>query len=195
MLFLQRNELKNGLNFNTAARLYLQLMGRDYAYLISFGKEQVLKVMFLNNHEYFKVKCMITELKDTPNTMVAFRATHDVTKEDFDKIVLPAVDELVQRTDKLNYLLVVDTQLKNFTIGAWMRDAMLGLNNINKWNRAAIVTDTEGIKSFTGIFSKVVPGEFRGFTHDELDEAINWVGEQGGFSNKQVFQKEGEMND
>jgi len=132
---------------------------------------------------------MIKELKDTPNTMVGFIASDEVTQAEFDKVILPAVQELVQRTDKLNYLLVVDTPLKNFTIGAWMRDAMLGLNNINKWNRAAIVTDVEGIKWFTELFSKVVPGEFKGFNHSELDRAINWVGEQTGIKEKQVFQQ------
>lgn len=121
--------------------------------------------------------------------MVGFIATDEVTKEDFDKVILPAVQELVQRTDKINYLLVVDTPLKNFTIGAWLRDAMLGLNNINKWNRAAIVTDVEGIQWFTELFSKVVPGEFKGFNHNELDRAINWAGEQNGITERQVFQK------
>ena len=132
---------------------------------------------------------MIEELKDTPNTMVGFTITGDTTKEDFDRVVLPAVDELVKRIDKLNYLLVLDTQLKNFTIGAWLKDAMLGLNNLNKWNRAAIVTDSGGIKSFAEVFSKVVPGEFKGFAHEQLDEAVRWVGEQTGFVTKQVFQE------
>ncbi len=138
---------------------------------------------------------MIKELKDTPNTMVGFVASDEVTKADFDKVVLPAVNELVQRTDKLNYLLVVNTPLKNFTIGAWLRDAMLGLNNINKWNRAAIVTDTDGIKWFTELFSKVVPGEFKGFNHSELDRAINWVGEQNGIKEKQVFQQPADVTE
>jgi hypothetical protein len=138
---------------------------------------------------------MIQQLKDTPNTMVGFRATSEVTKEDFDKIVLPAVDELVKRIDKLNYLLVVDTPLKNFTIGAWMKDAMLGLNNLNKWNRAAIVSDSDGIKNLTAILTKVVPGEFRVFEHDELDTAIQWVGEQESATVHQVFQEEGDSKD
>jgi hypothetical protein len=140
-------------------------------------------------------KAMIQELKDTPNTMVAFHATHAVTKEDFDKVVLPAVAELIKRTDKLNYLLILDMSLRNFTFGAWMKDAMLGLNNLNKWNRAAIVSDSYGIKSFADIFSNVVPGEFRGFSHDELDEAIRWVGEEKVVGVKPVFQEENDGRD
>lgn len=138
---------------------------------------------------------MIQELKDTPNTMVGFRAVGEITKEDFDKVVLPAVAELVKRIDKLNYLLILDTPIKEFTFGAWMSDAMLGLNHMTKWNRVAIISDSSSILSFTEIFSKVMPGEFRGYEPSQLQEAINWVGEQNGFVEKQVLQEEGTAED
>lgn len=137
---------------------------------------------------------MITQLKDIPNTMVGFRATKEVTKEDFDRVVLPAVAELIQRIDELNYLLIVDTPLKNFTIGAWIKDALLGLNNLNKWNRVAIVSDSDSLNGFTNLFSKFVPGEFKGYEPDQLDEAISWVSGQG-IIEKQVFQEEGDSKE
>ena len=132
---------------------------------------------------------MITQLKNIPNTMVGFKASDEVTRDDFDKIVLPAVAELVQRTDELNYMLVLDTPIKNFTLGAWIKDALLGLNNLNKWNRAAIVSDSDNIIAFTNMFSKVMPGEFKGFTPGQLDEAVEWTSGQGIFE-KQVYQAE-----
>ncbi|MEO5582030.1 MAG: STAS/SEC14 domain-containing protein [Saprospiraceae bacterium] len=138
---------------------------------------------------------MIHQLNDVPNTMVGFKAIDDVTKEDFDKVVLPAVAELVHRTDKLNYLLIIDTALKNSKIGAWLKDAMLLLNNLNKWNRAAIVSESDGKENITELFSKVVPGEFRVYAQSELDEAIQWVSEQNEFTVKQVFQQEGDSKD
>lgn len=135
---------------------------------------------------------MIEELKNTPNTMVGFRVTGNITKKDFDHIVLPAVAELVSRTDKLNYLLVLVAQEANVIIGAWLKTAMHDLNTSEKWNRAAIVSDSNGIKAFEEDFSKVVPGEFRGFGHEELQEAIKWVGEQSGETPVQVFAVEGD---
>jgi len=71
--------------------------------------------------------------------------------------------------------MVIDTDLSNFTAGAWLQDALLGLKNIGSWNRAAILSDSEGIKTFTNIFSIVVPGEFKGFSKDQLEEAVVWV--------------------
>lgn len=132
---------------------------------------------------------MITQLKNIPNTMVGFRASSEVTKDDFDKVVLPAVAELIQRTDELNYMLVLDTPLRNFTIGAWIKDALLGLNNLNKWNRVAIISDSESLNAFTNMFGKVMPGEFKGYAPEQIDEAIELVSGQG-ILEKQVFQDE-----
>lgn len=123
--------------------------------------------------------------------MVGFRASMEVTKDDFDQVVLPAVTELVQRTNELNYMLVLDTPLKNFTTGAWIKDALLGLNNLTKWNRVAIVGDSESLNTFTNMFSKIVPGEFKGYSPDEFKEAVEWVsGRQ-----EPVFQEEGDSKD
>ncbi|MBO9657659.1 MAG: STAS/SEC14 domain-containing protein [Chitinophagaceae bacterium] len=118
---------------------------------------------------------MIEQLKDTPTTIAAFRASGEVTREDFETVVIPVVNQVVEKTGRLDYLMVIDTPLKNFTIGAWWEDVLMGLKKITKWHRAAIVTDSNAINKFTDIFSVLVPGEFRGFKYKELDDAVRWV--------------------
>jgi hypothetical protein len=39
----------------------------------------------------------------------------------------------------------------------------------------AIVTDQKTVENFTDAFSYVAPGEAKGFTLDDLVEAIAWV--------------------
>ncbi|UWY27475.1 STAS/SEC14 domain-containing protein [Flavobacterium sp. TR2] len=112
---------------------------------------------------------------DTTDNIVAFRALAEVTKEDFVTAVAPAVEHLVKQTNEINFLLVLDTDIENFTTGAWLQDALLGLKNLGKWNRAAIVTDTDEIISFTNGFSYIVPGEFRGYKKVDFNKALNWV--------------------
>lgn len=107
--------------------------------------------------------------------MVGFRATGEVTEADFSETVMPRVKELIEQTDKLNYMLVLDTSVKNFTMGAWFKDAIMGIRHLTKWNRAAIVTDVKGIRTFTDVFSVLMPGEFKGFEQSELGEAIDWA--------------------
>ncbi|KGO91946.1 SpoIIAA family protein [Flavobacterium subsaxonicum] len=120
---------------------------------------------------------MIVQIPNVPDTMVGFRADGEVTKEDFE-IVKKRVEELVEKTGKLNYLLFLDNSPKDFTLGAWIQDALLGINNIAKWNRAAIVSDSESVIKFTDLFSKVMPGEFKGYPKAEYEQAVNWVSER-----------------
>lgn len=117
---------------------------------------------------------MITIINDAPENVAAFNAIGDVTKEDFENLVIPYVKNKVEQFDELNYLLYLDTDLSNFTMGAWLQDALLGIKNLSKWNRAAIVTDKEGVQNFTDIFSVLMPGEFKSFPKENLYNALYW---------------------
>jgi hypothetical protein len=116
------------------------------------------------------------EIIKAPANVAAFRATGEVTKEDYEKVVIPEVEKLVNGKDEINFLLVLDTDIQNFTVGAWLQDALLGLKNFGKWHRAAIVSDSDNVIKFTNGFSYIAPGEFRGFKKEDASEALNWVG-------------------
>jgi len=120
---------------------------------------------------------MIEQIKDLPPNMVGFRSSGEVTKDDFE-IVHTEVEKLVNNIGKLNYLLFLDNSPADFTAGAWMQDALLGIKNITEWNRAAIVTDSDAVIGFTNAFSKVIPGEFRGFHKSDYLEAVSWTSEK-----------------
>lgn len=117
---------------------------------------------------------MITIIEDAPDNVAAFRAVGKVTKDDFENTVMPHVKAKVELYDELNYLFYLDTKLEEFTTGAWLQDAWLGIKNLSKWNRCAIISDEEGVHNFTETFSKVMPGEFRAFTTAQLGVAAKW---------------------
>jgi len=131
-----------------------------------------------NRASGLKMNDMISKIDNLPSNMVGFKARGEITEKDFTDLVMPAVQELVNRTGKINYLLVLETPLKNFSAGAWLKDAVMGIKHLLKWNRAAIVTDTESIRTFTDLFGIVIPGEFRGFEHNDLKAAIDWTAEK-----------------
>lgn len=121
---------------------------------------------------------MITEIIPLPETLIGFEATGEVTADDFKNVVIPKVSDFIDRYDKINYMLVLNTDISNFTAGAWLQDAWLGLKDLAKWNRAAIVSDNETIKKVTEVFTKVMPGEFRVFEHARYNEAVQWASER-----------------
>jgi hypothetical protein len=118
---------------------------------------------------------MIQLINDVPPNMVGFLATGDVNENDFTYTVMPKVKDLVQRTGLLNYMLVLDTSVKNFTMGAWIKDAFMGIKHLCRWNRTAIVTDVKSIARFTKIFSAIMPGEFKAFKREDIMEAVDWA--------------------
>lgn len=118
---------------------------------------------------------MLKYINDLPSHVVGIHASGEVTKADMERVVIPRVDELVARQGEINYLLVLDTDVGNFTVGAWWDDIKLGLKNFSKWNRIAVVTDQKGVEWFTDVFRYFVPGKSKGFSMSELDEAVAWI--------------------
>ena len=116
------------------------------------------------------------QIINAPDNVAAFRAIGEITKDDYQTVVEPAVQKLVEQINEINFLFLIDTGIENFTAAAWIEDVMMGLKNLGKWNRTAIVTDSENIISFTNGFSYIIPGEFRGYKKEAFDEALNWVG-------------------
>lgn len=118
---------------------------------------------------------MISLINTAPSNVAAFRATGEIDKDDYKNVVFPAIEELLKKQDKINFMLVLDTDMKNFTAGAILSDLGVGLKHFTKWHKMAIVSGSEAINKFTDIFSYVAPGEAKGFTHQQLEEAQSWV--------------------
>ena len=107
--------------------------------------------------------------------MAGFTASGKVTKEDYETVVIPEVDKIVKQHGHIHFLLVLNTDVSNFSPGAWMKDPLVGVKHLSKWKKMAIVSDQKGVEKITDIISPVVPGESKGFSLAELDEAKSWV--------------------
>jgi SpoIIAA-like len=119
---------------------------------------------------------MIELLKNIPVNVVGFRASGDVTKNDYEKVVFPQIAKHLHQGFSLNYVFVIETSLSNFTAGAWVEDLWLGLKKIAKWRRVAIVADDKSILKFTKTIGHIVPGEYKGFLMAEKEKALQWAG-------------------
>jgi hypothetical protein len=118
---------------------------------------------------------MIEVIKGLPPYVAAFQANDVITGQDYDEIINPSVEKIYKEFGKINYLLVMNTSLANYTVQAYIKDALLGFVYLTEWRKIAIVSKLDGIKKFTDIFGKLIPGETRGFMMDELGEAKEWV--------------------
>jgi len=120
---------------------------------------------------------MLRYIKDLPGHVVGIHAVGEVSKDDYEKVLIPRLEELVNRQGEINYLLILETDVGNFTAGAWWDDFKLGMKHFTKWNKIAIVTDQKLVEWFSDAFRLFIPGTSRGFSIADLDEAVKWVSE------------------
>jgi hypothetical protein len=118
---------------------------------------------------------MLSKIQNLPDHVFGVRASGEVTADDLKSTLLPGLEALTDKYKEIYYILVLETKVENFTAGAWYQDMVAGLKHLTAWKKMAIVTDQKSVENFTDAFSYVTPGEAKGFSLDELEEAITWV--------------------
>jgi len=118
---------------------------------------------------------MLTEITGLPDNVFGVRATGEVDSEDIKNVLLPGLKRTAEKFDEIRYLLVLETDVKQFTAGAWVQDAKAGLQNFTKWKKIAVVTAEKGVEWFTDVFTVATPGTSKGFKPEELEQAKAWL--------------------
>jgi hypothetical protein len=120
---------------------------------------------------------MLQFINDLPDYVVGIHAVGKVTKDEYERVLVPRIDDLVKRQGEINFLLVLETDV-HFSVGFWWEDLKLGLKNFTKWNKIAVVTDQKSIEWFSDIFKFFIPfSKSKSFRLNELDKAIGWISE------------------
>lgn len=121
---------------------------------------------------------MIELIDELPENILAIRATGLVTGDDYQNIVSPAAEDRRAAHDKLRLFFHIPPTFKKFTTTALWDDAHIGLHRLRGFERVAVVTDIEWLKTLTnGIkpLDSADSAEIRVFANGEFDEARNWI--------------------
>lgn len=118
---------------------------------------------------------MLTVIQNLPDHVFGVRASGEVTKDDLKDVLLPGLESLANQYKEIYYLLVLDTDVQNFTAGAWVQDLIAGVKHFTDWKKMAIVTDQKAVEKFTDAFSYISLGEAKGYELRELQDAIDWL--------------------
>ena len=118
---------------------------------------------------------MIELLSGFPDGVVAFRAKGRATKDDYDAVVIPAVEAGFGKRDKLRCYYELGSDFSGMDIGAVWQDFRVGMGHFVGWERVAVVTDTGWIRHAVGVFQFLIPGEVRVFSTREAAEARQWI--------------------
>jgi hypothetical protein len=120
---------------------------------------------------------MLTLIEDLPEHVVGVEAHGKVTAEDYEQVLVPAVDAARAKSGDggVRLLYVLGHELPDYTAGAAWEDAKLGLGHLRSWERIAIVGDADWLRHAVHGFGWLMPGEVKVFALEELDSAREWV--------------------
>ncbi|MCG6872185.1 MAG: STAS/SEC14 domain-containing protein [Gammaproteobacteria bacterium] len=120
---------------------------------------------------------MIEKIESLPENALGFVATGTVTANDYETVLIPAVEAAFSRTDKVRLLYHLGPEFSGFETAAMWDDAKIGLKHIRGWERIAVVSDVEWVRVGVNVFSLAIPGEIRVFHNRELSDATRWIAE------------------
>lgn len=120
---------------------------------------------------------MIEALEGFPTKVLAFACKGRVTKQDYETVLIPAVEEALKQQGKLRLYYQVDPDFSGIDAGAVWDDFKVGMEHILRWERIAIVTDVDWIRHTFRVFSFIIPGIAKIFRLDEMAKAREWIQE------------------
>lgn len=118
---------------------------------------------------------MIERLKDFPDNVLAFACHGRVTKDDYETVLIPAVEEALKNHGKLRLFYEIAADFAGIEPAAVWKDFRVGMEHITRWERMAVVTDVDWIKHMIRFFSFLLPGEMKIFPLSEAETARVWV--------------------
>jgi len=120
---------------------------------------------------------MMKLMEGLPPGVVGVEAEGQVTAEDYETVLVPAVEAARASAPDghVSLLYVLGHEMPDYTVGAGWQDAKLGLGRLRSWNRIAVVSDTDWVRHAIHSVGWLVPGDVAVYPVQELDEARAWV--------------------
>lgn len=120
---------------------------------------------------------MVERIPDLPDHVLGLKAKGMVTAHDYQSTIIPAVEALFSRQDKVRFLYYLGEDFSGFEAAAMWDDTKLGLKHLAGWERIAVVSDVEWIRAAIRVFGLAMPGHVRIFHNREFAQAVLWVTE------------------
>jgi hypothetical protein len=118
---------------------------------------------------------MIEPIQNLPSDVLGFRASGRVTGEDYESVIVPAVNEALKANRRIRLLYQIAPDFEGFDPHALWEDSKVGLRHPMAWDRIAFVTDLGWLRRATRALGFTMPAELRVFENRAFDEARAWI--------------------
>lgn len=119
---------------------------------------------------------MMELLKNFPPNVLAVKASGQVTKKDYDEVLIPSAKVAFEHHEKLSIYYEITPDFTGFDAGAMWEDLTFGISHWKGWERVAIVTSEDWIKNAATAFRFFIPCPVKIFPPGEIAQARVWLG-------------------
>jgi hypothetical protein len=118
---------------------------------------------------------MISMLDGFPEAVLAVLCEGQVTRQDYEAVLIPRVEEVLARRSKVRLYYEIAPSFSGMDPGAVWEDTKLGFEHLSRWERIAVVTDVPWMRLAIGAFRFLMPGRIRIFETGRAQEARSWI--------------------
>ncbi|WP_207532503.1 STAS/SEC14 domain-containing protein [Desertivirga arenae] len=118
---------------------------------------------------------MVELLEDFPEHVVAYKASGAISKEEYTEIIMQRVNEVAEEFGMINFIVRLETDMDNYSIGAFFNYVKISFQHFSKWKRMAIVSDERWLRMAYETLSLLVPGVIKTYPLGRFKEAKTWV--------------------
>jgi hypothetical protein len=118
---------------------------------------------------------MLKRIDDLPAELTGLRATGTVSVEDYDRVVLPMLEEARREGRRIRLLFQFGPGFDGFTAGAAWKDLKVGWKYLRLFERCAVVSDRDWIRAGATVVGAMLPCPVRAFGEDEMEGAVDWL--------------------
>ncbi len=109
------------------------------------------------------------------DNILAFTAHDRVTGDDYESVLIPAVEAKLKEHRKIRLLYHLDDDFSGFEAQALWDDAKVGLQHLTAWEKIAVVSENKWMRGATKVFGFLMPCPVKVFDGDRLSEATAWL--------------------
>lgn len=118
---------------------------------------------------------MVELLNDFPPYVAAYKATGQVSKEEYENVVMEKINQVAAQYGKINFLVLMATDVSDYSFGSLVDYVKMTFGHFKDWNRLAVVSDAQWVNKVYESLGGLVYGEVKSFKINEYDEARQWI--------------------
>lgn len=118
---------------------------------------------------------MLEILKDTDKAVLAIRVSGKLTADDYDKILIPKLEEMCAIFDKVKMLVEFGDDFSGWEMSAALDDMKVGLQHYSDFEKFAMVGAPDWVVWGAKMFGVFVSAPIKSFAADERADALEWL--------------------